>query len=246
MLLPWADTVPAVLLTLFPGQEYGNALADVLLGRSEPSGRLPVTWPESPAGLPATRPEDGVLAYAEGLDIGYRYFDRAGRQPRYSFGHGLGFTRWEYLTAEVWPRRSRHVVVRVRLRNAGAAHGCETIQAYASRPASAIERPVRWLAGFAKAEAPPGAEVTADIAIPLRRLAHWDTAASRWTVEPGEFQLGVGRSSRDLPLPVTVIKVPVPICQAAANADSRPRHRGHRTRNGAVRLPGKEVPKIQW
>ena len=110
VLLPWADTVPAVLLTLFPGQEYGNALADVLLGHCEPGGRLPVTWPEAAADLPATMPEEGVLAYAEGLHI----------------------------------------------------------------------------------------------AIPLRRLAHWDTATGGWQIEPGEFQLGIGRSSRGLPLPVTV------------------------------------------
>ena len=101
VLLPWTDTVPGVLLTLFPGQEYGDALADVLFGRSEPGGRLPATWPQSADGLPATAPVDGVLAYTEGLHIGYRLFDRAGREPRYPFGHGLGYTRWHYLAAEV-------------------------------------------------------------------------------------------------------------------------------------------------
>jgi beta-glucosidase len=209
VLLPWADSVPAVLLTLFPGQEYGNALADVLLGRSEPGGRLTATWPESPDDLPSTTPKDGILTYTEGLHIGYRHFDRAGREPRYPFGHGLGYTRWEYLAAEVMASPSARgeagdVVVRVRLRNAGARPGCETIQVYASRPDSAVRRPVRWLAGFAKAEARAGAEVTADIAIPLRCLAHWDTATDRWIVEPGDYQLSIGRSSRDLPLPVTV------------------------------------------
>ena len=86
----------------------------------------------------------------------------------------------------------------------GPGPGCETIQVYASRPDSAVERPVRWLAGFAKAEADAGAEVAADITIPIRCLAYWDTAAGTWAVEPGEYQLGVGRSSRDLPLTVTV------------------------------------------
>jgi beta-glucosidase len=208
VLLPWADAVPAVLLTLFPGQEYGNALADVLLGQSEPGGRLPVTWPDSPDDLPAITPDNGVLTYTEGLHIGYRHFDRAGREPRYPFGHGLGYTRWEYVAAEVAAAPTRgeagDVIVRVRLRNAGATDGCETIQIYASRPDSAVERPVRWLAGFEKVQALAGAEVTADIAIPLRCLAHWDTAAGRWTVEPGGYQLSVGRSSRDLPLSVAV------------------------------------------
>ncbi len=209
VLLPWADKVPAVLLTLFPGQEYGNALADVLLGRSEPGGRLPVTWPESPGDLPATMPNGGALAYVEGLHIGYRHFDRAEREPRYPFGHGLSYTRWEYLAAEVVPSPTAggapgDVVVRVRLKNAGASYGCETIQLYASRPDSAVERPVRWLAGFAKAEAPPGVEVTADIAMPLRCLAHWDTADGTWAIEPGTYQLGVSRSSRDLALAITI------------------------------------------
>ena len=209
VLLPWADTVPAVLLTLFPGQEYGNALADVLLGRSEPGGRLPVTWPEAQDDLPATMPSDGALAYAEGLHIGYRHLYRTGREPRYPFGHGLGYTRWEYLSGELMASPSARgtagdAVVRVRLRNAGARYGSETVQVYASHPASAVERPVRWLAGFAQAEAPAGAEVTAEIAIPLRRLAHWDTTAGAWTVEPGEYQLHVGRSSLDLSLTVAV------------------------------------------
>jgi beta-glucosidase len=209
VLLPWTDTVPAVLLTLFPGQEYGNALADVLLGRSEPGGRLPATWPESPDGLPATMPDDGVLAYTEGLHIGYRHFDRAGREPRYPFGHGLGYTHWEYLAAEVVTPPSAGVagteaVVRVRLRNGGTRQGSETVQIYASRPESAVERPVRWLAGFAKAEAPPGTEVLADIVVPLRCLAHWDTTTGTWAIEPGDFQLHIGRSSRDVPLSVTI------------------------------------------
>ena len=203
VLLPWADTVPAVLLTMFPGQEYGNALADVLLGRSEPGGRLPATWPESPDDLPVTRPACGVVTYSEGLHIGYRHFDRTGRQPRYPFGHGLGYTRWEYLAVEHRAAEDGDIL-RVRLRNTGARHGCETIQVYASRPDSAVERPVRWLAGFTKVEAGPGAEVTADIPIPLRRLAHWDTGAGSWTVEPGDYRLGIGRSSRDLPIAVTV------------------------------------------
>jgi beta-glucosidase len=224
VLLRWAEAVPAVLLTLFPGQEYGNALADVLLGRAEPGGRLPVTWPDSADGLPATTPDSGVLAYGEGLFIGYRQFDRDERVPRYPFGHGLGYTQWEYLGAEAaaspadngeaGPASAGTVVggrgfaVRVRLRNAGARAGCETVQVYASRPGSAVERPVRWLAGFASAEAPARAGVTAEITIPIRCLAHWDTVTGSWAVEPGEFQLWIGRSSRDLPLTVTVTVSP--------------------------------------
>ena len=210
VLLPWADAVPTVLLTAFPGQEYGNALADVLLGRSEPGGRLPTTWPDSPDDLPATTPDGGVLAYDEGLFIGYRRFGRYGREARYPFGHGLGYTHWEYLDAEPIspPSGPGGAVIRVRLRNAGARSGCETIQVYASRQDSAVERPLRWLAGFAKVEADPGTEVVADIPVPVRSLAHWNTAGAAWAVEPGGYQLSVGRSSQDLPLTTELIVGP--------------------------------------
>ena len=96
--LPWADEVAAVLLTWFPGQEAGHALADVLLGAAEPGGRLPTTWPVVAADCPvlSTTPVDGVLPYDEGVFIGYRAWDRAGAVPRFGFGHGLGYTSWAY------------------------------------------------------------------------------------------------------------------------------------------------------
>jgi beta-glucosidase len=134
---------------------------------------------------------------------------RSSASARYPFGHGLGYTRWEYLAAEVVASPAAcgaagRDVVRVRLRNTGASYGSETVQVYASRSDSAVERPVRWLAGFAKAAAAPGAEVTADIAISACCLAHWDTTSDGWVTEPGDYQLGVGRSSRDLTLSVTI------------------------------------------
>jgi beta-glucosidase len=187
VLLPWADDVAAILLAWFPGQEFGNALADVLTGAVEPGGRLPTTWPASEAGLPSTTPQDGVLAYDEGLFVGYRAYDRDGREPLFSFGHGLGYTRWEYLAVEP---ADGHVTVRVR--NAGARRGREVVQVYASRPNSAVERPPRWLAGFAVVEADPGEEVVVDVTIAPRALAHWDGG---WVVEPGEFRFEAQASS---------------------------------------------------
>ena len=180
VLLPWADDVAAILLVWFPGQEFGNALADVLTGAVEPGGRLPTTWPASEDGLPTTMPQDGVLAYDEGLFVGYRAYDRDGREPLFPFGHGLGYTQWEYLAVEP---ADGHVTVR--LRNAGARRGREVVQVYASRPDSAVERPLRWLAGFAVVEADPGEQVAVDVTIEPRALAHWDGG---WTVEPGEYR----------------------------------------------------------
>jgi beta-glucosidase len=203
VLLPWAEEVPAVLLTWFPGQEFGNALADVLLGTAEPGGRLPVSWPATEEGLPSTQPVDGRLPYDEGLFIGYRWYDHDGREPRFRFGHGLGYTTWEYLSADTAADAGGDTggtTVTVRLRNSGARRGREVVQVYAARPDGAVERPPRWLVGFAVVDADPGAETEATVSVPARAFQHWDPAAHRWADEPGTFRLHIGPSSGVLPL----------------------------------------------
>jgi beta-glucosidase len=195
VLLPWADSVPALLLAWFPGQEFGHALADVLLGRREPGGRLPTTWPASEDGLPSTRPEAGVLAYAEGLAVGHR----AGLPARFPFGHGLGYGAWEYTGIEAAAGGpGEDVVVRVRIANRGERPAREVVQVYASRPQSAVNRPVRWLAGFAAVELGPGEEGEVAVTVAARSLAHWDAGAHAWKTEPGVVRLDAGRSSGDL------------------------------------------------
>ncbi len=195
VLLPWADEVAAVLVAWFPGQEFGNALADVLFGLTEPGGRLPTTWPSTEDGLPSTRPVDGVLTYDEGLYIGYRWYERKGREPRYRFGYGLGYTTWEYLSMSVCAEEAT-----VRVRNTGARPGREVVQVYASRPDSSIERPVRWLAGFATLDAQPGEEAEVRVPLSRRSFEHWDAAGHAFALEPGTFALSAGRSSGDLRL----------------------------------------------
>jgi beta-glucosidase len=182
VLLPWLDEVPGVLLCWFPGQEAGNALADVLFGAAEPGGRLPTTWPASEDGLPSVTPVDGVLEYAEELAIGYRGVIEA----LLPFGHGLGYTTWDYLAMDG---------ATVRLCNTGTRRGREIIQVYASRPDSAIARPPRWLVGFAAIEADAGEEIVIDVALSPRAFQHWD---GEWVTEPGEFVLQAGRSVADL------------------------------------------------
>jgi beta-glucosidase len=195
VLLPWAEEVAAVLLAWFPGQEFGNALADVLFGLVEPGGRLPTSWPATPEGLPRTQPRDGVLTYDEGLFIGYRWYDRTGRAPRYRFGHGLGYTTWEYTGIEAGTGS-----VSVRVRNTGEREGREVVQVYASRPESAVERPVRWLVGFAPVVAAPGDEVSVAVTLHRRAFEHWDAGGGGWVLEPGTYRLEAGRSSGDLRL----------------------------------------------
>ena len=165
VLMPWIDDVPAVLLTWFGGQEYGNALADVLFGRVEPGGRLPTLWPSSEAGLPSPTPADGTLVYEEGLFIGHRNAALLSASL-FPFGHGEGYTSWEYVSFDAPPVAGGTASVVVR--NTGTRAGREVVQVYASWPGSAVERPERWLVGFAGAEAAPGESVTVEVEVPLR------------------------------------------------------------------------------
>ena len=195
VLLPWADEVAAVLVSWFPGQEFGNALGDVLTGAVEPGGRLPVTWPPSEEGLPSVKPVNGELPYDEGLMIGYRWYLATDRAPLFPFGHGLGYTTWAYEGIAV-----DGDTVTVSVRNTGSRRGREVVQLYASRPDSAVERAPRWLVGSAVVETAAGETAEAAITIADHNFRHWDSSAHAWTVEPGTYQLHAGRSVVDLPL----------------------------------------------
>ncbi|MGW7256351.1 beta-glucosidase [Streptomyces sp. NPDC054834] len=196
--LPWREEVAAVLLSWFPGQEGGAALADVLTGAYEPGGRLPTTW-GSLADAPVTRvvPENGELAYTEGVFIGHRAWERAGRTPSYPFGHGLGYTDWTYESLHV-----ADTTVTVRLRNTGERAGREVVQVYLAPSVPDPDRPARWLAGFAGVEAEPGESVEVTVDIPLRALEIW--AEKRWVVVKGSYEIQVGRSISDRRLAATI------------------------------------------
>ncbi|MFH8889388.1 glycoside hydrolase family 3 C-terminal domain-containing protein [Streptomyces sp. NPDC017949] len=203
VVLPWRKDPAAVLLTWFPGQEGGAALADVLLGRAEPGGRLPTSWPDALADAPVrtTRPTRGVLPYEEGLHIGYRGWLRSGREPAYWFGHGLGYTTWEFERIGMpVPLPGGGYEVPVEVRNTGSRPGREVVQVHLARPGSTVERPVRWLAGWAAVRAEPGDRATARVRIPVRALQHWSPPAGGWVTEPGRFTLLAGRSAGNLPL----------------------------------------------
>jgi beta-glucosidase len=197
--LPWRDGVPAVLLSWFPGQEAGDGLADVLFGAAEPGGRLPTSWASTLDGLPPVAPADGVLEYAEGLHIGYRHYLRSGREPAYWFGHGLGYTSWSYesVDAPALVAAGEPLPVRVRVRNTGQRAGTEVVQVYLARADSAVERPVRWLAGFARAHAVPGVAAEVVVEVAARAFQHWSDG---WRTEEGGFEVLVGRSAADIRL----------------------------------------------
>ncbi|WP_371934768.1 glycoside hydrolase family 3 protein [Streptomyces sp. KL118A] len=202
--MPWREDVAAILLTWFPGQEGGAALADVLLGREEPGGRLPTTWPARLEDAPVTRvsPEEGVLPYDEGLFVGYRAWERHATPPAYPFGHGLGYTTWEYLALTV-----ADGCARVRLRNTGTRPGRETVQLYAEPVGPAGGRPARQLAGLATITAEPGETVDVEIPVADRTFQVWDEEAGAWDVVAGPYLLHAARSAADS---VLTASVPLP------------------------------------
>jgi beta-glucosidase len=207
VLMPWADRAAAVLFAWLPGQAFGTALADVLLGRSEPGGRLPVTLPAAESDSPvlhAVPAADGTLRYSEGSLIGYRGYDAAGVTPRFPFGHGLGYTDWSYESINCPPElcAGRDLELSVSLTNAGTRPGKEVVQAYLTAPAgpTAASRPVRVLAGFATARAPAGESVRVSLTIPARLLARYNEDLAAWITPNGNYTIHVGRSSRDLRL----------------------------------------------
>ncbi|MGN9759802.1 beta-glucosidase H [Streptomyces sp. SD31] len=191
--LPWREDVAAVLLSWFPGQEGGAALADVLTGAHEPGGRLPTTW-GSLADAPVSQvvPSDGELPYGEGVFIGYRAWEKEGRVPSYPFGHGLGYTDWTYESVE-----AEGTTVRVRVRNSGKRAGREVVQVYLAPSAPDAERPARWLAGFASVAAGPGETAEAVVDIPRRAFEIWDEKTNSWTLVKGSYEIRAGRSIAD-------------------------------------------------
>ncbi|MFD7403629.1 glycoside hydrolase family 3 C-terminal domain-containing protein [Streptomyces sp. NPDC059866] len=198
--LPWREEVAAVLLTWFPGQEGGAALADVLTGAYEPGGRLPTTW-GSLADAPVTQvvPTDGELPYAEDVFIGHRAWDKHGRTPAYPFGHGLGYTDWTYESVEV-----EGSSVRVRLRNSGERPGREVVQVYLAPSEPDPERPARRLAGFAGVEAAPGERVEVTVELPRRAFEIWDEMTTSWSFVKGSYEIQVGHSITDRRLTATI------------------------------------------
>jgi len=201
VLLPWRDEVAAVLVGYFGGQEMGDAVADVLLGRVEPGGRLPTTWPVAIEDVPvlSTLPTDGELHYDEGIHIGYRAWLRSEVEPAYVFGHGLGYTSFELVSVSAPEpvRGGEDVSLLVDVVNTGERAGKVVLQAYAERRDSAVERPVRWLVGFESATLEAGASAQIAVTVPTRLLATWNDG---WEYEPGAFTIRLGTSLEDVPL----------------------------------------------
>ncbi len=216
VLMPWLDQVSTVLENWYSGQEQGNALADVLFGDVNPSGKLPVTFPRSDHDTPVSEPSqyagrDGFIAcFSEGLGVGYRGYDQFGIEPLFPFGYGLSYTSFAYARLQVEPETTGGtgaMRVRFTITNTGARAGAEIAQVYLGLPASTGEPPKR-LVGWAKVQLEPGetneVSVTLDPNAASHPLSYWNVTTSSWETASGDYQVYVGASSRDIRLTGTL------------------------------------------
>jgi beta-glucosidase len=206
VVMPWIDHVEAVLATWYPGIRGGEAIANILFGQVNPSGKLPITFPRSEADLPTgpNPPDPAALEinYTERLLMGYRWFDARGIEPLFPFGHGLSYTRFAYSRIAVTPEvgdGDHRLSVSFDVKNTGGREGAEVAQVYLKLPDSTGEPPKR-LVAWDKVSLRPGQTRRVTIKVAPERLAYWNVAAGDWAVAPGNYRVFVGSSSRDLRL----------------------------------------------
>ncbi|WP_293905462.1 glycoside hydrolase family 3 C-terminal domain-containing protein [Phenylobacterium sp.] len=206
--LPWIDQARAVLQMWLPGETGPDALAAVLFGAQEPGGRLPISYPRAFGDHPAhaTGPDPLVCDYAEGLAVGYRDFDQTGVAPLFPFGHGLGYTTFTLsdLAAPATGVAGQAVTVEVCVTNTGAGTGSEVVQVYVAPQAPRLPRPPKELKAFAKATLAPGETRRLALELEAGAFATWDLAAEGWVVDPGAYDIRVGRSAGDIALIATI------------------------------------------
>ncbi len=210
--LPWLGKVKAVLQMWFPGDEGGWATADVLLGRVSPAGRLPFTWMKAMEQAPANDPKHpersakgvgGKTTYGEGVNVGYRWFDKNNIEPLFPFGYGLSYTKFEYSDLKVARAADGGLDVSFRLRNAGSVTSDEVPQVYLAAPGRApqgAQFAPRALAAFDRVNVPAGETRDVTLHVPRRGLEYWSTEQDKWALAAGARMVHVGASSRDLRL----------------------------------------------
>lgn len=203
----WIENVPVVLDAWFPGMEGGRAIANILFGDAYPSGKLPITFPQkladSPAhqsGLPRNYPGDEKkdVHYEEGIYVGYRWFDEKEIAPLFPFGYGLGYSTFEFGDAHLNSETSDTITVNLEVENTGERTGAEVVQVYSHDIQSAVERPPKELVGFEKVVLNPREKKSVPILIRTKDLMFYDVTNHNWKLEPGEFELQIGNSSRNI------------------------------------------------
>ena len=207
--MPFADKVAAILQAWYLGSETGNALADVLTGAVNPSGKLPVTFPvaledgpiKTERQFPGFADEKGMWQtyYDEGIYVGYRWYDTKGVKPQFPFGYGLSYTSFEYGQAKLSSKKmGKSITVKVSIKNTGDVAGAEVAQLYISDLESSVDRPLKELKGFEKVYLQPGESKTVEFTFGREALSFFDAEKHAWVAEPGKFKVLVGASSEDI------------------------------------------------
>lgn len=206
VLMPWVNDVRAILDMWYPGQEGGQATADLLVGAAVPGGKLPVTFPARESDAPtATSPlrypgVNGQEDYSEGIFVGYRWYDQNGITPLYPFGYGLSYTTFGYRNLRVLGGEEGIPRVRFTVTNTGSRTGTEVAQVYVGRLPTSLPTPVKQLAGVARVTLRPGESRTVTVSLDRLSLSYWDSQADRWVTPAGRVAVLVGSSSRNIQL----------------------------------------------
>ncbi|OGU50131.1 MAG: hypothetical protein A2455_08960 [Ignavibacteria bacterium RIFOXYC2_FULL_35_16] len=202
----WVDDVPGIIEAWFPGEQAGNAIAEVLIGETNPSGKLPMTFPQRWEDCSAHNTymkEDGTTRYEDGIYVGYRHFDKHNFIPLFPFGHGHSYTQFEYSGLKLSSEKMNHdgkLEVSFQLKNSGKAAGAEVAQLYISDVKSSVDRPSKELKRFAKVYLEPSETKTVKFEIDQMALSFFDAQNKVWIAEPGDFEILIGGSSEDIKL----------------------------------------------
>jgi len=214
--LPWVDKVKAVLQMWWPGDEGGWSTANILLGKASPAGRLPITWAKSLEDYPATNPKypersktgvDHKTTYSEGVNVGYRWFDKENVTPLFAFGHGLSYTTFAYSGLKVSKSSDGGLDVKVNIKNTGGVASDEVPQVYLGAPGeipAGVQFPVRALVAFDRIHLGKGESKNVTLHVAPRQLQYWSTKDGKWVTATGKRSVSVGASSRDLRLSQTI------------------------------------------
>jgi len=205
----WLTRVPALVQAWYPGQEGGTALAEILFGDINPSGRLPVTferrWEDNPV-HDSYYPEPGTnrVVYQEGVFVGYRGYERSGTKPLFPFGFGLSYTTFSYTNLSIKPLSNNESGPRYEIsfdvKNTGTREGADVAQVYVGEKQTRVPRPAKELKGFVKVNLQPGETKRVSVVLDGRALSYYEVKAKQWRAEPGDFNVFVGRSSEQAEL----------------------------------------------
>jgi beta-glucosidase len=202
--MPWIDQCTAVLQAWLPGQEYGNALSNLLFGSVNPSGKLPVTFPKRIEDNPSFGyyPGGDKVVYNEGIYVGYRHYETRNVEPLFPFGHGLSYTEFDYLDLEC-PKQVQsldNIELNFSIKNIGKVKGQEVIQCYVRDVNSSLDRPIKELKAFQKISLLPEESKIVNLSLDKSSFSFFDDRINKWIAEPGSFEILIGSSSKDIRL----------------------------------------------